>query len=502
MHHQRIDICNLQHTPHFTATMPQAPTPLIHRPQTLKQAKKAYRKSTGAVRLSESEKAMLERRAVLQERADRINEREARRKANLKKKEERVQREREVRHRMGVPTPPRKEGIHVGPSQLHLSGFIYGGAKRKREDDEDEKDGEESGAQKEKQLVVPEQYERSMEPPRSRQVPQAFSTNASTKWMMPSQTMDTIPSKVLDLTLQRNQIPQERTLPARSPLQAKSANPTTIQQKPLARNTKSGEIQANSSHLQRLQGSPPNQQPLDPSNQAPTTNPPVFKKPPSLPPPTKPDSVPEDYLDFFFVSNTQIQRELSPAPTPPPKTASPNNATSVSLPPPQPPTPPNPPATSNPHPIATDNTADLLAFISTQDLDFSDEPTQLSPLAPPKPPHHEPHTEEEEEQEESEDFPDSELESIVLSFSLESPTPDPQTPNPPLQTHNSSISHHTTTTNDATDASNRTTPHNLYQTQGRHEQEGPQRQASQRGVAAEYDAFELLCTQDLMELES
>ncbi|KAM0804331.1 hypothetical protein BDR22DRAFT_835654 [Usnea florida] len=468
--------------------MPQTPTPLIRRPQTLKQAKKAYRKSTGIVRLSESEKAMLERRAVLQERADRINEREARRKANLKKREEKVQREREVRQRMGIPTPPGKEGIHVGPSQLHLSGFVFGGVKRKR--DEEEEEGGESGAQTEKELVIPEQHEYSMEPARSQQLPRM---NASPKLVMPSHTVDTKPSEVLEFTLQRNWTPHERTPPARSPLQARTANPT-IQQKQLARNTKNRDIQVNSSQLQRPQVPPP--------DQAPTKTPPIFRQPPSLQPPFKADSIPEDYLDSFFVSNTQIQRELSPPPTPPTRTASPNNATSISLTPPQPPTPPNLPATSNTHPIATDNPADLLAFISTQDLDFTDELTQLSPLAPLGPPLQKPNAEQEQQsgsESESEEFPDSELESIVLAFTLESPTPDPQSPIPPLQTQTSSRSHHTTTT---TNAPTRTTTHNSSQTQCRHEQRESQRQEPQRVVAAEYDAFEFLCTQDLMELES
>ena len=76
---------------------------------------------------------MIERRAVLQERADRIREREARRKANLKKKEERIEKEREVRQRMNLPSPT-KGGFHVGPSQLHLGDFMVMGGKRKREE--------------------------------------------------------------------------------------------------------------------------------------------------------------------------------------------------------------------------------------------------------------------------------------------------------------------------------------------------------------------------------
>jgi len=117
--------------------------PPTHRPQTLRQAKKAYRKSGATVRLSESELAIIERRGVLQERADRIKEREARRKANIKRKEERIQREREARARMGIKEPI-KDGItpHVGPSQLSLGGFFGGQGKRKRHvGAEEENDG-------------------------------------------------------------------------------------------------------------------------------------------------------------------------------------------------------------------------------------------------------------------------------------------------------------------------------------------------------------------------
>lgn len=102
-----------------------AATPIAHRPQTLKQAKKAFKKSGAKVRLSESELAVIERRAVLQERADRIKAREGRRRANIKQKEERNQREKDERQRMGIPMPA-KEGIHIGPSQLDLGQFLGG----------------------------------------------------------------------------------------------------------------------------------------------------------------------------------------------------------------------------------------------------------------------------------------------------------------------------------------------------------------------------------------
>ena len=36
--------------------------------------------------------------------------------------------------RTKMATPPSKHGIHVGPSQLHLSGLMCVGVKRKRDD--------------------------------------------------------------------------------------------------------------------------------------------------------------------------------------------------------------------------------------------------------------------------------------------------------------------------------------------------------------------------------
>ncbi|MDI1490090.1 MAG: hypothetical protein OHK93_001290 [Ramalina farinacea] len=88
------------------------------RPQTLRQAKRAYAKSSAKrPKLSASEIAMAERRAVLQERADRIKEREARRKANMRKREERRELERERVMR----------GFKVGASQLDMGRFLPGG---------------------------------------------------------------------------------------------------------------------------------------------------------------------------------------------------------------------------------------------------------------------------------------------------------------------------------------------------------------------------------------
>ena len=116
--------------PQRTSTMP--PT-ISTRPQTSRQARRAYLKSRGTLRLSERELRQLERSAELQARADRIKERENKRKANLKKRNERIEKEREARQRMGIASPVKET---VGASQLRLDAFkgIGMGLKRKREE--------------------------------------------------------------------------------------------------------------------------------------------------------------------------------------------------------------------------------------------------------------------------------------------------------------------------------------------------------------------------------
>lgn len=395
------------------------PTPLTHRPQTLKQAKKAYRKAGATVRLSESEKAVLERRAVLQERADRIKEREARRKANLKRKEERLQKEREARHRMGIPTPPVKEGIQVGPSQLHLSDFIYAGAKRKRDDGEE--DEEKSWLQKEGDQMVQEQQMPPMEPPPSRQPLRPLSANANSQPLIPPQGLKAHSPKVRDFALH-----EKAVLPKRTPV------PSTIPPFQLIKGMREDEVPEplrsvllkaqRTPQIQKKMGlpaslpqlrRPPGPKPASqqkPAEKTESRYTPMLKaaapnqtqKHTCIPPPAKPHSIPEDSFDDFFVSNTQIQRELSPPPTPSTKTTPTVLPTSSAH-------PPTPSPLSNPPSTKDSETASLLAQISTQDLDFSDSLTQ---------PHPSPSLNEEEN-----DFPDPELEEIVLEYELDSPPP-------------------------------------------------------------------------------
>ena len=132
--------------------------PPASRPQTLKQAKRAYQRN-GPARPSASDIAQAERRVALQERADRIKDREARRKANLKKRNEKIAREREAAKEAGKPfIEDQKPHWKVGASQLRLGGFLNGirkirepdhsklSAKEIREAPEDFAPGKQTGA--------------------------------------------------------------------------------------------------------------------------------------------------------------------------------------------------------------------------------------------------------------------------------------------------------------------------------------------------------------------
>ncbi|KAL8918677.1 MAG: hypothetical protein Q9208_007238 [Pyrenodesmia sp. 3 TL-2023] len=101
------------------------------RPQTTRQARKAYQKAGGAPRLSEVELRRLERSAELQERAARIKAHNDRARENKRKKAEKLEKEREARKRMGIPEPTK---FKVGSGQLRLGAFVSAGIKRKREE--------------------------------------------------------------------------------------------------------------------------------------------------------------------------------------------------------------------------------------------------------------------------------------------------------------------------------------------------------------------------------
>ncbi len=439
----------------FTCTTCPSPSfnmPPTHRPQTLKQAKKAYRKSGATVRLSESELAIIERRSVLQERADRIKEREARRKANIKRKEERNERERETRARMGIAEPA-KEGIaHVGPSQLSLGGFLRAGEKRKRDTVEEEGcDGSRiiSGASRAAKGYWKDQGGDGCcyTPPQRtpwRNPLKVISANLTTRKTPPGDSAEAGASiaKGSDLTGSKSPSQSQNCSHARSPSsRVQQRSPPVIaesmgskspgkdlerrndshsimmappplpkppqliplksfaQPKPL-RQLKSADTTIHKSvKVELCQGTsmaPPPQRGASHYRPSDTNYP---QKPSITAPQNQPPNTIDECWDDFFVSGTQIARELSPPiikaisdgssvtcivphasalhpVVPKSETASPN-ISSI----PKRPIPPRPPSQIRKVPLITpnDDTADLLDLLSTQDLDFSGILTQAHP---------------------------------------------------------------------------------------------------------------------------
>ncbi len=426
--------------------------PPNHRPQTLKQAKKAYRKSGATVHhLSESELAIIERRIVLQERADRMKEREARRKANIKRKEERNQRERETRARMGIKEPV-KEGItHVGPSQLSLGGFLGAGEKRKREGEEEEGyDGSrvtigptraESGFRKEQGgvechntptqrtpwrnplKVIPANLTALKTPsedsakadmlvakvsgltrmalPSSSQncsQPTGRSPLSRTQQRIPPATAQRLGSKIPKEVSDKHENCQVMVMappPSRIPLQGPPPKPCT-QPKPLrqpkgADITTQGSVKMESCEVTSM---------APPPRRAVAQCRPCATKIPQKPSVTAPSihlpGTNDECWDDFFVSGTQIARELSPpavkaisdgppaaslqshASAPRPTGSKSETAYPRSRPISKLPLPARLPSQTRQAPLMTpkDDTAGLLDLISTQDLDFSGILTQ------------------------------------------------------------------------------------------------------------------------------
>ena len=106
------------------------------RPQTIKQAKNAYRKAGATPRFSKIELRRLNRCGELLERASLIKAKEQRRKANLKKKEEKLEKEKEARRKAGLPE---FKEAYVGPSQLKLD--VLGVVKRPKDERHTDRQG-------------------------------------------------------------------------------------------------------------------------------------------------------------------------------------------------------------------------------------------------------------------------------------------------------------------------------------------------------------------------
>ncbi|KAL9121709.1 MAG: hypothetical protein Q9187_001733 [Circinaria calcarea] len=139
------------------------PVPIPQKPQTLRQAKKAYQKASGP-RISDAERRRLQRAEQLRERADRIKEKDRQRRINRKKKEEREQKDRDTRRRMGLEAEaedklsPRQVriGVFFGQKDGPGEGGRKGCAKRRKiEVDSAKEEGEKSPSKREPLKELP-----------------------------------------------------------------------------------------------------------------------------------------------------------------------------------------------------------------------------------------------------------------------------------------------------------------------------------------------------------
>ena len=101
-----------------------------YRPQTLRQAKAAYRKSGLNRRFTEVETRQINRNAELLERADRIKKKELKKKRNKQNKEHKLEKEKEARRKVGLPEV---REAYISPSQPKLGAFLRTGMHQKSE---------------------------------------------------------------------------------------------------------------------------------------------------------------------------------------------------------------------------------------------------------------------------------------------------------------------------------------------------------------------------------
>ena len=362
------------------------PSAVSSRPQTLRQARRAYQKAGATTRLSERQMKQLERSAELQERADRIKERENRRKANLKKKNERIEREREARARMGIASPVRED---VGPSQMRLGAFLAVGVgvKTTCEGIQSKREGCDD-------VVVEEGPPPSAQRPSPARSPlQARSVNDIIKPMAKS-SPDIKPAN-----------PSTAMPPPPRPIQQKPQSSPRPQDgakkltKPTARPPDKHLIKTSldlcsSKPTLKTSTGPSRPGTMPPPPPLPRVKPPL--KPPNKPPPKasfqRPSKVPlkvppnpqpiTDEWAAFLVSNTQIEREIC---TPKAPLSSSTKKTSETLSVTKTPhlflTPSDSDSASTPCPagprkLSKPSAEEVLALICTQDLLFDDEVDQ------------------------------------------------------------------------------------------------------------------------------
>lgn len=195
-----------------------APAINSNRPQTLKQAKKAYRTAGASPRFSEIELRRLARAADLQERAEGLKEREKKKKASRRKKEEKMEKERESRRKAGLPE---FREAFVGPSQLKLA---FPCARGKRQQDGESSDAPGKGLARIEKQGVTESVEAPCRIPQTPLQLQPKSSDLIFKPESPHAVLTGKPIKIpdhdwLDCVVSDTQIEQELSTPkTKSPM--------------------------------------------------------------------------------------------------------------------------------------------------------------------------------------------------------------------------------------------------------------------------------------------
>lgn len=416
----------------------------------------------------------IERSAELRERAERIKEREDRRKANLKKKNGRIEREREARARMGIPSPVKED---VGASQMRLGAFLAVGVGMKTTCEDlqvkpvfknisDNNGKEDSPATKQRGTpsrspLQPRSGNGIMKPPPRTTSPEATKRPLATP---PACDIGQSSPKTTWNDIKRQLIKPSARLPNQGSCKAQSAGhvisrkPTSLCPPPTppARPANPQSVNAPSKKPKHAPMPPPVVSPAGPQHQRPTKHPSKHMiKPPSkdprpppktipmapppkiapMPPPPLPVSRPPfrppfqhllkppysvppkpkpqpiiDEWAAFLVSNTQIEREIC---TPEPAVPSMCNDTSITINPSLFLTQSEPTSTPCPDPsikASRPSTEDLLAQICTQDLLF--EEVDRAPGFDKT------EVEEEKEVDFGEDITDDDLESAALVAEL------------------------------------------------------------------------------------
>ncbi|CAL8582980.1 hypothetical protein XPA_008620 [Xanthoria parietina] len=301
--------------------MPQPRSVVSSRPQTSRQAKRAYQKAGATPRISAAEQRRIDRAVELDDRAARIRLHNVRARENKRKKAERDEKDRETRKRMGIPEPSK---FKIGPSQLSLGSFV--GVAPKHRKPEPIKDEVPECSFPYSPVETAEAEETNMDCP---DVPSILEdpdcTNLETSG---------IPSDPLE----NGRTSQHKVGPSKSPPSEEVKSTTMVPSTTL------------------MPPPPPPPPSRIPSRTNVSNSVPATCTEPSKP--IAPAAAAESDWDIFLDSNTQVEREIACHPAKPPISAAdkrPTSDTNIQ----QSITPP----------------ADLLAGISTQDLQYSSSPS-------------------------------------------------------------------------------------------------------------------------------